>query len=318
MSDYQRFIAYVYEYQKSKKGSNCGFLKVEVRKQRCAIEVHLHCPGITPGTSCNIYGFLRKDGLINGFLLGSCETHEDTIECLIETDPLNMGNSGIPLDKMGGMILTTLTGGFYGTEWDDQSIRPENFTELKQPEPTEPSVVPEQPELEQPESEQPESEQPESEQPPETPEHPKSEIQKQSMDLPPAETSEPEEVPTEPAARPEPVPISFGESFVPFTDGEFINARKIHPKELRYFSRRGNALQANRFLQYGYYNFGHLLLAQNPDGQYILGIPGGYNQQERFMAGMFGFPYFKESPVIRLSRHKGGYWYRLINAPDSH
>lgn len=282
MSDYQRFIAYVYEYQKSKKSSNCGFLKIEVRKQRCIIEVHMHCPGIPPGTSCNIYGFLRKDGLINGFLLGSCETLEDAIECLIETDSVNMGNSGIPLDKMGGMILTTLAGGFYGTEWDDQSIHPENFTELKQPE---------------------------------------SELQKQSTDLPLTETNEPEGAPTEPtepAARPEPVPISFGEAFTPFTDGEFINARKIHPKELRYFSRRGNALHGNRFLQYGYYNFGHLLLAQSPDSQYILGIPGGYDQQERFMAGMFGFPYFKESPVIRLPRHKGGYWYRLINAPDFH
>lgn len=39
------------------------------------------------------------------------------------------GGSGIPLEKMGGMILLTESGGFFGTEWDDQTIRPENFKE---------------------------------------------------------------------------------------------------------------------------------------------------------------------------------------------
>lgn len=29
------------------------------------------------------------------------------------------------------MIITSDTGGFFGTEWDDQPIRPENFHEIK-------------------------------------------------------------------------------------------------------------------------------------------------------------------------------------------
>ena len=69
---------------------------------------------------------------------------------------------------------------------------------------------------------------------------------------------------------------------------------------------------------YGYQNFGHLLLCRNPRGQYILGVPGSYSQQERFMANMFGFPYFKESSYIEIPKMRGGYWYRLIDAPDSH
>ena len=31
------------------------------------------------------------------------------------------------LEKMGGMILLTESGGFFGTEWDDQTIRPGEF-----------------------------------------------------------------------------------------------------------------------------------------------------------------------------------------------
>ena len=32
---------------------------------------------------------------------------------------------------MGGMVILTKSGGFFGTEWDDQAIRPENFKEMK-------------------------------------------------------------------------------------------------------------------------------------------------------------------------------------------
>ena len=72
---------------------------------------------------------------MNGILLGSCKTEANRIECLVETDGMDMGGSGIPLEKMGGMILLTESGGFFGTEWDDQPIRPENFREWKRSEP---------------------------------------------------------------------------------------------------------------------------------------------------------------------------------------
>ena len=41
-----------------------------------------------------------------------------------------------------------------------------------------------------------------------------------------------------------------------------------------------------------------------------------YDQQERFMANMFGFPYFKESSEIQVPGGKGGYWYRLIDSTN--
>ena len=55
VAGYRRFVAYVYEYLKEKKGNNCGFIKVEVREQRCTLEVHLQCPGIPAQSECRIY-----------------------------------------------------------------------------------------------------------------------------------------------------------------------------------------------------------------------------------------------------------------------
>ena len=105
--------------------------KVEVKDQQCSVEIHLHCPGLPENVKCNIYGFTRKDGLINGILLDTCETEKETVECLIITDATDMNDSGVAMGKLGGMIITSDTGGFFGTEWDDQPIRPENFHEIK-------------------------------------------------------------------------------------------------------------------------------------------------------------------------------------------
>lgn len=460
MSGYRRFIAYVYEYQKGKKAGNCGFIKVEVKDRQCSIEVHLHCPGLPGDIPCRIYGFIRKDGLINGILLDTCETEAETVECLIETDALNMNKSDISLAKMAGMILLTDAGNFFGTEWDDQPIRPENFHELKLAVPDQrdtdssvtasysstPSVVSDitttSQELSDSADDTDSADNVDSADnisstdngnlsgnissanngnpagnissadngnptgnivsanhtdpenftehiiPESSANHTFSDVStanKNSINLadntatpskntisdhsehsgrtsftvsevsglpqqkipdtsqatdqfsdPVNSSSEKSVVPVPPAASSD--FTSYGgnkkkvprkqadtgtppyqtQAFSPFSDGELAAAWKIHLNDLKRFPRRYNALRNNRFIQYGHYNFGHLLLGQRNDGQYILGVPGGYNQQERFMANMFGFPYFKESSYIELPKARGGYWYNLIDAPDSH
>lgn len=517
MTGYRRFVAYVYEYHKGRKGSNCGFIKVEVRETRCRMEVHLQCPGLTPQVQCKIYGFVRNAGLMDGILLGVCETGEGRTECMIETDAQNMADSGVALGKIGGIILKTENGAFFGTEWDDQMIRPDNFREIRPgekkdktekgrieiPEPKEISVEKPEPEAtpvretvpeseespveeEEPEKERaseatpveeriPESEEslmeerttepqrttepeetsaeeivPEKEGMPEPEKAPVEEVSEKgsapeevpeiekTVDTQPGEEEKPEtetvqevqawmeveskleneyekennemweaekvsenshwlsepELETQSvndrevqpgnnqevqpannrdaqpvndrkiqpandremqmapsdanpvrnssasprrvnsdrytlqdrkvsykrnASRPPAsVTFTFGEPYSPFPDGEIINCRKIHPRDLAHFSRRDCSLRNNRFLMYGYYNFGHLLIGTTASGQCILGVPGGYDQQERFMANMFGFPYFKECRQIELPRGKGGYWYRSINAPNPH
>ena len=373
MAGYRRFIAYVYDYENGKKSSNCGFIKVEVKDQQCSVEVHLHCQGLPEDIGCKVYGFTRKDGLINGILLDNCETEKEVVECLITTDAMNMNSSGVSIGKMGGMIITTDTGGFFGTEWDDQPIRPENFRELK------PIPVAEKNAQS---SDVPAKETSENSSASNMPNADSIINRSSDMANSPAtatiqEFSIPDEVannaqtmvynPNEnnieaavPAASPEniesPLPDNISENtdtppltphdesekesaspivsekiksqasvtpkpaatFSPFSDGELAAAWKIHLNDLKRFPRHYCALRNNRFIQYGHYNFGHLLLGQRNNGQYILGVPGGYNQQERFMANMFGFPYFKESNYVEIPKARGGYWYRLIDAPDSH
>ena len=355
MSGYRRFVAYVYEYQKGRKAGNCGFIKVEDRDGRCTMELHLQCPGLTPDVECRIYGFVRRAGLLNGILLGDCRTQAGWIESTVQTDSGDMGGQGVSLREMGGMILQTQNGAFFGTEWDDEPIRPDNFQELTKinEEPSkEEKVMPDTAEEENNSIlsgnsiEEPQEPEPRNLEKLEKTKEPEPHIQERDIsetdaskievlkdtalkdtvpetvieetaDTEKVESTEqrpPEEKPTE-AKPPE---EKTEEACEVFDDGEITGCRKIQPGDLARFNRKDWPLRSNRFLLYGYYNFGHILLGQKADGTWILGVPGGYDQQERFMANMFGFPYFKESRAIRIRRGRGGYWYRSVNPPDLH
>ena len=345
MAEYRRFVAYVYEYQKGKKGNNCGFIKVEAWKKLCRMEIHLRCPGLLAGMECSVYGFVRRKGLLDGSRIGSCRTEEGRMDCLLETETVAAGHGKISLEEMNGMVLVLESGGFFGTEWDDQPIRPEDFRvmpEVKEREELENSVEntdeddrnavkqniveqsageevtkPQDTDNSQPEIHTQSIEGQEIEEYPRRPPEPLRRPPESSRRPPepsrrPPEPSRRPPEPPRPPHRPKPV----GTPCDAFNDGELTDCRKITPEELCFLGRRACMLRNNRFLQYGYYNFGHLLLCRNTCGQWILGVPGGYDQQEHFMANMFGFSCFKESPNIRIPKGRGGYWYRLIDAPN--
>lgn len=405
MAEYRRFVAYVYEYLKGKKGSNCGFIRVEAWGKVCRMEIHLRCPGLLAGTECSVYGFVRKKGLLDGSRIGNCRMEEGKMDCLLETETMAVGHGKIPLGEMNGMVLILESGGFFGTEWDDQPIRPEDFRVMPEvreeakidgeskragveegksergglEEETEDAKLRGNPRnnvenagegeksvvdgniAEQGAGEEVMKSQDKSPQDMDTsqPEIHTQSIEGQEIEeyprqpglgrppVPPPLMPDPGRPPVPPppmpgSGRPVPPPPMPGPGRpVPpppprpphmsgqartskpigtpcdaFNDGELTDCRKITPEELCFLGRRACMLRNNRFLQYGYYNFGHLLLCRNTCGQWILGVPGGYDQQERFMANMFGFSYFKESPNIRIPKGKGGYWYRLIDAPN--
>ena len=329
MAGYQRFVAYVYEYRKGKKDSSSGYVRVEARDRRCLIEVHLRCVGLEPGSRCRVYGFVRREGLMDGILIGSCVTGREQIECVLETETENIGKN---LRDLGGMLLISDAGGFWGTEWDDQPIRPENFREWKK-EKTEPQKKSEKTGIEKAGAEE-QKNQKEADKIMTVEEVPEEEegisarmINQEAKKVPQEDRVVPEENELEvseaghphlghphpgprPPRPPHPAP---GIPYDPFNDGQFTDCRKIKPSDCGTLCRKNGCFCNNRFVMYGYQNFGHLLLCRNHRGQYILGVPGSYSQQERFMANMFGFPYFRESPEIHIPGGKGGYWYCFIN-----
>ena len=94
----------------------------------------------------------------------------------------------------------------------------------------------------------------------------------------------------------------------------------IKPQDIGLLPREEWVYGSNSFLLHGYYNYRYLILARlnNPEGKarYLLGVPGHYLSNEKYMASMFGFSNFvlaKKQPP-RDSRF--GYWYTDVKIGD--
>ncbi len=108
-----------------------------------------------------------------------------------------------------------------------------------------------------------------------------------------------------------------GESFLknhsvlnPFFDAGVLRSVRMEPKDLGLLPIEFWYLANNSFLLHGYYCYRHLLfmkMMQQGEVQYGIGVPGNDNEQEKFMANMFGFTYFK--PVRTEERKEFGYWW---------
>lgn len=90
----------------------------------------------------------------------------------------------------------------------------------------------------------------------------------------------------------------------------------IKPQDIGLLPREIWVYGNNSFLLHGYYNYRYLILArlENPRGtpRYLLGVPGHYYSNEKYMASMFGFPHFVLSKKQPSGDGRFGYWYTDI------
>ena len=91
----------------------------------------------------------------------------------------------------------------------------------------------------------------------------------------------------------------------------------IKPQDIGLLPRENWVYGNNSFLLHGYYNYRYLILARlgksGERGRYILGVPGHYGNNEKYMAAMFGFDRFVRSPRQPPRDSRFGYWYTDLN-----
>ncbi|MFR4440280.1 MAG: DUF6128 domain-containing protein, partial [Hungatella sp.] len=91
----------------------------------------------------------------------------------------------------------------------------------------------------------------------------------------------------------------------------------IKPQDIGLLPRETWSFGNNSFLLHGYYNYRYLTLARlkTPQGtsRYLLGVPGHYYSNEKYMASMFGFPHFVLAKMQPAGDGRFGYWYSDIN-----
>ena len=326
MSDYKRFVAYLYEYHDQSKGENRGFVRVEARNGTCQMAFQLKVFSLPEGSPLNVYGFVRIRNYLYGIPVGILRAGRNGISGRLMTPSVHMGDSSFSLNELGGLILFGQENKIYATQWDDVPIRPEQFTTdisiLQEPAPAETAASSNDnssPEPEKdPASSASASVRAASAAVESLPDGPETEEF-------PAETAGQEAQETETQA--ETAGSSPGERwkfllescphFQPFDDDEISECIRLDLKDLPLLRKSGWQIGNNQFLLHGFYNYRHLLMGRLPDKSpetFIFGVPGIFDVKEQFMAGMFGFSSFKPARSSRNASDMSpfGYWYRPV------
>lgn len=343
MSDYRRFVSYIYLYENGVKSMNAGFVKVESRNGQCRIGLSLKNVYTGMGRF-KVYMFIRFGQELRGVYIGDVQIKNHGSDWNFRTDPDNIAGSGYRLDQMSGMIIKGEGDRFYGTRWDqgdldmgrfvtewDDAVQPVDMAAMMESE----SVLMKE-KIEKVAQEEEVTE-------------PVQEPQIQAI---PVAVNEMEQVRAEPslnteklegkkAGEAEPFVIAQEESrelanvemdersrnfgkiidqcpgMYPFEDDKIEVCARLEPKDIGMMPIDCWSYGSNSFLLHGYYSYRHLILARmkSENGEqkiYILGVPGTRHSREAFMANMFGFREFKPIREGNESNSDFGYWYTQL------
>ena len=124
MSDYKRWISYMYIYESNVKKNNVGYIRVEQRGSKARIAVHIKVMSISD--SMKVYLYTRRDGIMNGIYVGDIIMDKNGsqqayhLETEIPVDVVNISDTG-------GVIVYYSDDKFFGSEWDDVNISITDF-----------------------------------------------------------------------------------------------------------------------------------------------------------------------------------------------
>ncbi len=318
MAGMKRFVTYIYSYEDKKKGNNTGFAKIEIRGNDGRMEIHLR--GAYPGRmKCRVYFFAEDAGDIVGVPLGELSLQNGTGDCSVPFQVESIGGTDVNFFSMEGIILIGEEQRIFLSRWAEGNpieVCMERFRVREKL--YEVQTMPMQKEVNQNETQLRESP-PADEQP--IPQQQQN-ASKQTSSLK-AEPDNLEEAEEENLAATE-IPMrnifprynwqqiwenlkANHQKFVLYREEE-ICCVKIELKDIRELPRRYWYLGNNSFLLHGFFNYRYLVVGKIGEERWFIGVPGVYQNQERVMAAIFGFPEFLPEPV----ENHFGYWCRMI------
>ena len=282
----KRFVTYLYEYDRTIRGRNVGFIRNDIRNDRCLMDIHIRglerikekapiylivrdgeCVGIPAGE------IVISQGIGNAFLelpgnhIGKTNYNSGDIQAVI----VRYGNGKMLLGSYVQHPASDLLSGTF-TKWEAQAI----------PESPEPDPNAARGENDDSGSIRPVSEIPRGQNDDFDSIRPVSEISRgQNDDSGSIRPNALSQQSTEAHAEEKLCPPTYKR--IAITDIRLLPSRNWH-------------LCSNSFLVHGFFCYHYLVLktVNAPDGtQIYLGVPGIYASQERMMALLFGFNNFE-------------------------
>ena len=298
----QRFVTYIYAYENNNKNQNVGFAKVDIRGDYCQVEIHLKRTGYT-NVKCPVYLFVRENEVIVGVEIGEIALVNGCGDFVRQLNCNGVGETPYCMKDMKGILIFLDNTVMFASQWDEKAIYRENFKpyeETKEIPVEQAEDAAEEPE----ESGQMEKLQVESVQAQQSREQQTEDLQPETqrsgdmwMDLW------------------EKLNGMYGAKNL-FENMPEISGIHMELKDLRELPKKYWYLGSNSFLLHGFFNYRHLLLGkvENESGRkWFIGVPGIYQNQEKVLAAVFGFPEFRQEKDTGVKTGQFGYWYRFMD-----
>ena len=291
MTEYHRFISYLYEYLDQKKSRNCGYVRVEFRNGLCRLDIHMKLPAYPYIPSFEAFVWSVSDGHFLQISLGKCTYRHGAVygNFLLHEKQLS-----VSLTTLSGIFVQVDSGQLFATSWKEEPFNPEIVNALKPADTLE-----------------------------------RFDTSKASDILEGFDASKASDTPevvniTEVHAlasgedTPDPAWIHIQKHYpqvYPFFDDDIHQCVQLTLADLPHLQELGFSIGTNPFWLYSFQYFQHFLLGKKesePTLGYILGIPGIYSEKEQTVASTFGFPHFKAAKAPASISGSFGYWYRYL------
>lgn len=134
MSEYQRFISYMYEYRGNNRFANCGYARIDNRNQLLKLEIHMKISSQSTEEPIHIFGCFQRNGQLYGVELGQHVPTLGMVNWRTQCNALGLSGTDISFSDLEGLILTDQSPLSYCSIWNDQSIRPVDMIPYPSPE----------------------------------------------------------------------------------------------------------------------------------------------------------------------------------------
>lgn len=136
MSDYKRFISYIYLYDKGNKVKNTGFAKIDSRDGQCSIYIQIKGVYISQADHAQLYLFYREKQQLLGLCIGDFVLKNGFGEHRAVLNPVFFEQAEKNLSEMAGLYIRIGKNKICATVWDDEPIYLERMKDIQLPQKT--------------------------------------------------------------------------------------------------------------------------------------------------------------------------------------
>lgn len=311
MSEFHRMVTYLYLYEGNQKTRNVGYAKIEKRDAHYRVEIHMKNTGLMEH-DIPVYFYTQNATGFPGILLGSTHFSRGAGEFKELVDSADLSNTGYNISNIKGIFCPVSDRQMILSQWDDDVFDRNSFFPVDDsapkvsPVPLENSVS---------------NTAPVSKETPIPPSEPVDlKAAEAAVDLcgTPSESTStqiPElKMPKSHSSRWNFIMENFP-PVAPFPAETSFEWVQLELKDLHLLPKSYWHLNNNSFLLHGFFNYHHLILGKKKDTQpceWLLGVPGVFQNPERVMATLFGFPDFHSTSEANTKTDQFGYWLRPL------